>query len=347
MTSLLNDSKTVTTATAAAMAAAAAPAVLVKDTYTTYEALLAHVKTLDAKHKLLALNNSMPFVNGNLCRLVAVANALNCYNEAKIINCVLPSIRKRPDNDTSSPNPKPISLRKIAKDTTGSKVGEFYTEPMVKKFIAGLGQELKNPQIENATVEFKRFNISTDTKLDEKDAYAAFIKNEIDHGRPPIVYYEMKTAPNEHGHPLLTGTGEYEHSAVVIGYLMRDKLSFVLAHGGKFTIVYADELAISASHLMECRTKPQVFHKIKTSGDATHPKHATRWAAHLTFFSTRYTDVYKKIVKASETIKDGEAVKIPRPDGSFITLFRRQGYVNVNHEPGFKSAVCTIKPAAK
>lgn len=282
----------------------------------------------------MPLKNNLTLHGGNLCRLVAIGNLLNYYSETKAISSALPPMRKQPDNNTTSPTPHPISLRQIAKETTEAKVGEFYTTNMVKQFIVGLGKKLKDSKIENAVVEFKRFD-SSERTLD----YVSHVKKEFDNGRPPIVYYDVNTVKtDDYGQPLQNGNGDSEHAALVVGYCYQDKkLSFVLAHVGKFTIVNAEQLAVSASRLMHTRESPQTFYKIRSKG------HTTRWCARLSLFSERYKDVFAKIEEATKN-NNMDPETIQREDKSTIILFKRKGFVNKAKDPGFQSTVCTIQP---
>lgn len=317
-----------------------------KKDFETFTQLQEYLASHYPKHKLLKLSNSMPLTRGQLCRIIAISHALQYYKEAKFISCDIPSMRKRKDSNTAknAPPQHPISLRQIAKQASGSKIGEFYNEDMIKKFVKGLGHELHDAQIENAEVTFRRFDPST--SKDPVNDYGAYIKSEIDNNCPPIVYYDTNTVPSEYGQPLLTGVGNNEHSALVIGYVYRERLSFILAHLGKYNIVNADELAIAASRIVECRDKPQIFYKIRTDG------HTTRWTPNISFFEANYKSVYDKLLQASQSQKFTSVAKngdeeqdIALPTGEHITLFRRKGFVNTELKPAFKSAVCTIKPA--
>lgn len=301
-----------------------------KDAFKTIEELEEKLKTLSPnQYKLLRLKNNLPLYNGALCRMVSVANALNYYIETKAINCSLPPVRKRPDNNPYSPNPAPVSLRQIAKKTAGSQVGEFYTQDMVVQFVKGIGKELKNTPLETAAVDFHN--------LDSPQAYVNHIKTVIDKGQPAIIYYDMDRSENNYAQPLQDGTGEAEHSATVMGYFLKDnKLFFILAHIGVYSIVQGDQLAISASHLLACRATPQDFYKIKTSA------HKTRWTPRLELFEDRYRSEYDKIKQAAA--KSTFEEKISRSDGTHLTLFKRVGFLNEDKKPGFKCVVCTITP---
>jgi len=325
-------------------------------TISNFEDLAAHFNTRTGNKKLLTFTTQLPNLKGWVCRPMAVVNLLNYYKEKNVISCQLPPFRKKADGKTLGFNTEAkastdISIRAILKKTSGSKVGELYTENMYKEFIKGLGKQISNSQIENAEIEFKRFNISSDekdvmaSKTDSKQEYINFIKAEVDNDRPPIIFYNACLGGKKLGQPLLDTEELNEHSALVVGYLYKEnKLSFVLCHWSWFTIVDANELAMSAANLIECRTTPETYYKIRSDG------HTTRWTPVLDCYKYSYSDVYDEIDAASKKVKlkdiasnGDEAESFTRHGGSQIMLFKRKGCQVTGNRPAFRSAVCTIK----
>ncbi len=102
-------------------------------------------------------------------------------------------------------------------------------------------------------------------RLESKHAeYVTNIKNEIDRGNAPIIFYDV--SEDGRGMPVKVKS-QREHAAVLAGYFTHarnNELYFIMLQWGEYYAVNARKLAASANQLSIPRT-PEYFYK--QSGD--------------------------------------------------------------------------------
>lgn len=170
---------------------------------------------------------------GQICKLNALNTVLNWLNRTHGMPKPL-KIRKDKDPAITS------SLRQLAKEKYGSKVGEVYS---AKTLIA--------IALDNG------YDNSTIFTLNNKDSYLAKIVSLINAGEAPIIFYDIDVP----GEPTQLDSNR-EHATVVVGYFInkQNELGFIVTQWGNYYWANAGDIFESTNQLSSLRT-PEYFYR--------------------------------------------------------------------------------------
>lgn len=139
----------------------------------------------------------------------------------------------------------PDSLRKRAKQTVNSQVGEIYGAKQIKEVF-----------------DYNDFE-TVSYCITDRSIYEKFLIESLKQQQPVIAYFDVtpKIGPEEkQGMPNLY-QGKMEHGAVVSGYYyLNDKLRLIIAQWGDFYDISFDELFASTSQLSQIKP-PEHYQK--------------------------------------------------------------------------------------
>ena len=211
---------------------------------------------LDAEETISQKNQ-----RGETCKLVALANAIeHTAYKTKPLNPPIPLYKDK----TSA-----VSLRQLAKQYTGSMVGEMYS-------VESLLMTCRAAEYE---AEYYAPG--------EEDSYIQQLKILIDQGFSAMVFFDLDATPgSRHGKPRI-GDGRNEHAAVAIGYYTdaNEEIHFIVTHWDRFFDFDGQELALSSCHALANQREIETFCKVQ------HDDGKTSWVL------KKHAPMFKKIVE--------------------------------------------------
>jgi|GEM_PF-4023617 len=177
---------------------------------------------------------------GQTCKLIAGANVQNYLYQTQA--------HSQPALPVCKQGVYPESLRRKAKAITGSQVGEMY----------GAGQM-------RSVLNYNDFETHSYCLTDQQD-YQHFLISCLDQKQPVIAYFDV-CAVQHRGRPA-NFQGEFEHSAVIVGYYFdKQQLRLIAAQWGCFFDMSCQALMDSSAQLKTVKPAEH-FQKYRFFGNA-------------------------------------------------------------------------------